>query len=62
MRFSRIVVAAGMAGCALAHGDHSGGGGGGASQKPIVDDNATWMQKHMAGMYTSYSALSQDHH
>jgi hypothetical protein len=60
MRFSRIVVAAGMAGCALAHGDHSGGGG--ASQKPIVDDNATWMQKHMAGMYTSYAALSRNHH
>jgi hypothetical protein len=29
-----------------AHGDH---GGGGAGQKPMADENANWMTKHMAG-------------
>ncbi|KAK3387571.1 hypothetical protein B0H63DRAFT_160331 [Podospora didyma] len=34
---------AGLAGHALAHGDHGSG-----SQKPIVGENASWMEKHMA--------------
>ncbi|KAK4102007.1 putative calcium ion binding protein [Parathielavia hyrcaniae] len=37
------LVLAGIAGYALAHGDH-----GSASQKPVVDENASWMVKHMA--------------
>ncbi len=45
MRFTGIAAAAVLAGCAFAHGNHNGG-----SQKPVVDDNASWMQKHMAGM------------
>ncbi|KAH6851156.1 putative calcium ion binding protein [Chaetomium sp. MPI-CAGE-AT-0009] len=43
MRFSGAVLAA-LAGHALAHGDHGSGG----SHKPPVDENASWMQKHMA--------------
>ncbi|KXX82302.1 Calcineurin B-like protein 4 [Madurella mycetomatis] len=42
MRPSSIVLA-GIAGYALAHGDH-----GSDSQRPIVDENASWMEKHMA--------------
>ncbi|KAK4040340.1 hypothetical protein C8A01DRAFT_15791 [Parachaetomium inaequale] len=42
MRLSTIALAA-LAGHALAHGDH-----GSRSQKPPVDENASWMQKHMA--------------
>ncbi len=45
MRISSGLVLAAIAGRALAHGDHGGGGG---SQKPAVDPNATWMEKHMA--------------
>ncbi|KAK4122780.1 putative calcium ion binding protein [Parathielavia appendiculata] len=37
------LVVAGIAGCALAHGDHGSG-----SQRPVVDKNASWMVKHMA--------------
>ncbi|KAK7756370.1 hypothetical protein SLS62_001596 [Diatrype stigma] len=37
-----ILVAAGLFCQAIAHGDHGG------SQKPMVDDNADWMTKHMA--------------
>ncbi len=46
MRLSGLVFAGltGLAGRALAHGDH-----GGRSQKPVVDANASWMEKHMAG-------------
>ncbi|CCC14300.1 hypothetical protein SMACR_08864 [Sordaria macrospora] len=44
MRPSSIILAAvGLTGTALAHGDHGSG-----SQKPIVDENAPWMVKHMA--------------
>lgn len=40
-----------LAGSALAHGgDHS--------QKPIVDENADWMTKHMAGMPLPQTKLS----
>ncbi|KAL2175325.1 putative calcium ion binding protein [Thermothelomyces heterothallicus CBS 202.75] len=42
MRLSGIIVAA-LAGRALGHGDHGSG-----SQRPLVDENASWMQKHMA--------------
>ncbi|GAB1313524.1 Calcium ion binding protein [Madurella fahalii] len=42
MRPSSIVLA-GIAGYALAHGDHGSG-----SQKPMVDENASWMERHMA--------------
>ncbi|KAL2157748.1 hypothetical protein VTH06DRAFT_5016 [Thermothelomyces fergusii] len=42
MRLSGIIVAALAAG-ALGHGDH-----GSRSQRPPVDENASWMQKHMA--------------
>jgi len=41
-----LVAAAGLAGCALGHGDH--GGGGAHSQKPVVGEDASWMEKHMA--------------
>lgn len=34
----------GVAGMALGHGDHDV-----HSQRPIVDENANWMTKHMAG-------------
>ncbi|RYO83258.1 hypothetical protein DL766_002155 [Monosporascus sp. MC13-8B] len=37
-----ILVAAGLFCRALGHGDHGG------SQKPMVDDKADWMTKHMA--------------
>ncbi|KAL2024112.1 hypothetical protein VTK56DRAFT_9892 [Thermocarpiscus australiensis] len=37
------IVLGGIAGYALAHGDHGSG-----SQKPVVDENASWMVKHMA--------------
>ncbi|KAK3314691.1 hypothetical protein B0H66DRAFT_627390 [Apodospora peruviana] len=44
-----LLAAAGLAGRALAHGDHSGAGGSMAhSQKPMVGENASWMEKHMA--------------
>ncbi|KAI2602333.1 putative calcium ion binding protein [Hypoxylon sp. NC1633] len=39
---SFILVAAGLVCQVLGHGDH------GASQKPMVDENANWMTKHMA--------------
>ncbi|KAK3997082.1 calcineurin B-like protein 4 [Cladorrhinum sp. PSN332] len=48
MRFSSGILLSSIAGYALAHGDHSGGGGSGGSQKPVVDQNANWMTKHMA--------------
>ncbi|KAK3304096.1 putative calcium ion binding protein [Chaetomium strumarium] len=38
-----FILFAGIAGHALAHGNHGSG-----SEKPIVDGNASWMQKHMA--------------
>ncbi|KAI0133326.1 putative calcium ion binding protein [Hypoxylon sp. NC0597] len=37
-----IFVATGLVCQALAHGDHGG------SQKPLVNENANWMTKHMA--------------
>ncbi|OTA57925.1 putative calcium ion binding protein [Hypoxylon sp. EC38] len=37
-----IFVASGLICQALAHGDHGG------SQKPLVNENANWMTKHMA--------------
>ncbi|AEO71176.1 uncharacterized protein THITE_2123310 [Thermothielavioides terrestris NRRL 8126] len=43
MRLFGVAVLAGIAGGALAHGDHGSG-----SQKPVVDENASWMEKHMA--------------
>ncbi|KAJ4306746.1 hypothetical protein N0V88_000112 [Collariella sp. IMI 366227] len=43
MRLGALVAVAGFAGCAIAHGDHGSG-----SKKPGVDENANWMQKHMA--------------
>ncbi|KAK4190294.1 calcineurin B-like protein 4 [Podospora australis] len=57
MRLSGLVLT-GIAGYALAHGDHSGGGGG--SQRPIVDQNADWMTKHMAEEHhlTNFDAAS----
>ncbi|KAL2196009.1 putative calcium ion binding protein [Corynascus similis CBS 632.67] len=42
MRLSAIIIA-GLAGCALGHGDHGSG-----SKRPPVDENASWMEKHMA--------------
>ncbi|KAL2130645.1 hypothetical protein VTI74DRAFT_6126 [Chaetomium olivicolor] len=44
MRVSAIIFVSGLVGYALAHGDH----GSRSSQKPAVDENASWMQKHMA--------------
>jgi hypothetical protein len=32
----------------LAHGSHGSG-----SQKPIVDENANWMTRHMAGTFAA---------
>ncbi|KAK5660706.1 hypothetical protein OQA88_12071 [Cercophora sp. LCS_1] len=47
MRPSGLALAGlSLAGRALAHGDHGGHGG---SQKPMVGENANWMEKHMAG-------------
>ena len=43
MRSSSLFLL-GVAGTVLAHGDHAAVG-----QKPIVDDSANWMTKHMAG-------------
>ncbi|KAI1404450.1 hypothetical protein F4819DRAFT_124620 [Hypoxylon fuscum] len=40
---STILITAGLVCRALGHGDHSGG-----SQKPMVNENANWMTKHMA--------------
>ncbi|XXH05239.1 hypothetical protein Hte_011664 [Hypoxylon texense] len=40
---SVILVAAGLVCRVLGHGDHSSG-----SQKPMVDEGANWMTKHMA--------------
>lgn len=42
--FRSLVTALALSGASLAHGDH-----GDHSQKPIVDENANWMTKHMAG-------------
>ncbi|KAI1471034.1 uncharacterized protein F4812DRAFT_164251 [Daldinia caldariorum] len=39
---STILAVAGLASQVLGHGDHGG------SQKPMVDQNANWMTKHMA--------------
>lgn len=44
MRATGVAIAV-LAGHALGHGDHKTG-----SHKPQVDENASWMQKHMAGM------------
>ncbi|KAL2259737.1 hypothetical protein VTK26DRAFT_6473 [Humicola hyalothermophila] len=54
MRLSSLVLA-GIAGCALAHGDHGSG-----SHKPVVDENADWMTKHMAEEHhtTGFDAAS----
>jgi len=43
MHLSTLIIA-GIVGQAFAHGDH-----GNRSQKPVVDENASWMVKHMAG-------------
>lgn len=56
MRLSSGLVLAGMAGHALAHGDHSNDGER-RSQKPIVDQNADWMTKHMAGKLYLHTQL-----
>ncbi|KAK3371520.1 putative calcium ion binding protein [Lasiosphaeria ovina] len=50
---SLVLLAAGR--CVLAHGDHGSG-----SQQPIVDEHATWMQKHMAEEHhaTDFDAAS----
>lgn len=39
-----VITALALSGASLAHGDHGEHG-----QKPIVDENANWMTKHMAG-------------
>lgn len=39
-----LVLALALGKTCLAHGDHGDHG-----QKPIVDENASWMTKHMAG-------------
>lgn len=44
-----FITALALSGAALAHGDHGDEGGHGHGQKPIVDENANWMTKHMAG-------------
>ncbi|KAK0634837.1 hypothetical protein B0T17DRAFT_611785 [Bombardia bombarda] len=44
MRLSSLVLV-GLAGGALSHGDHNGGS---SPQKPIVDEHASWIEKHMA--------------
>lgn len=41
---STLVTALAFCGACAAHGDHSE-----HSQKPVVDANANWMTKHMAG-------------
>lgn len=41
---STLVTALALSSACLAHGDH-----GERSQRPIVDENANWMTKHMAG-------------
>lgn len=38
-----LLLCSAIAGLAIAHGSHS--------QKPIVDPNANWMTKHMAGEF-----------
>jgi len=55
-----LVAAAGLAGCALGHGDH--GGGGAHSQKPVVGEDASWMEKHMAGMSQSNPSFPPTKH
>ncbi|KAI1492835.1 hypothetical protein F5X96DRAFT_318300 [Biscogniauxia mediterranea] len=42
MHSTMLVLAAGLLGVAVGHGDHGG------SQKPLVGDDADWMTKHMA--------------
>lgn len=41
---ANLVFALALGKACLAHGDHGDHG-----QKPIVDENASWMTKHMAG-------------
>lgn len=41
---STIVTALALGGACRAHGDHGDHG-----QKPIVDEHANWMTRHMAG-------------
>lgn len=41
-----IAISLAVAGTAVAHGDHG-------SQAPMVNENANWMTKHMAGMQAS---------
>lgn len=43
-----IVTALALGGACLAHGDHGDHG-----QKPIVDEHANWMTRHMAGKQTT---------
>jgi hypothetical protein len=51
MRPSGFLVAGlGLAVQVRAHGDHGHGG----SQKPIVGENASWMEKHMAGKNSQF--------
>lgn len=45
---STIVTALALGGACLAHGDHGDHG-----QKPIVDEHANWMTRHMAGKQTA---------
>jgi len=40
-----LVLITALASRAAAHGDHGGSHG----QKPMVDEHADWMTKHMAG-------------
>ncbi|KAK3683972.1 putative calcium ion binding protein [Podospora appendiculata] len=56
MRASGLILLAGLAGRALSHGgDH-----GAESQKPMVDEHASWMEKHMAEEHhaTGFDAAS----
>lgn len=43
-----LVLVGGAGRLVFAHGSHESHG-----QKPIVDEDATWMEKHMAGMSVS---------
>lgn len=41
-----LITTLALSGATFAHGDHEHGDHG---QKPIVDENANWMTRHMAG-------------
>jgi hypothetical protein len=54
--YLHLAIALGVAQLALAHGDHSSD----REQQPMVDENANWMTRHMAGTLIEPAGLTSD--